>query len=165
MLFFPWALWPGILYFAVHTNSTTMIQRIQSLWMLFSALSIALMGKLSLATGTTTNGALQSLFVAERLHLLIISIFLMVLPLIAIFLFKNRTAQKKLIWLHLLLCLLMVLFCWMAVGAFEKVTPAFQSMRYGLGITLPVVAIVFDVLAFRGIRADEKLIKSVDRLR
>lgn len=142
-----------------------MIQRIQSLWMLLAALAIALMGKLPLAKGTAADGTVQTLFVAERLHLLIISIFLMVVPLISIFLYKNRTAQKKLIWIHLLLCLLMVLFCWMAVGAFENVNPPFQASRYGLGITLPVIAMVLDIMAYRGIQADEKLIKSVDRLR
>ena len=37
--------------------------------------------------------------------------------------------------------------------------------NYGIGLILPSLAILFIILAIRGIRNDEKLIKSADRLR
>ena len=38
-------------------------------------------------------------------------------------------------------------------------------VSYGIGAYLPVVAIAFLLLAFRGIKKDEDLVKSIDRLR
>jgi len=40
-----------------------------------------------------------------------------------------------------------------------------QSGSYSLGALLPFAIIVFFILAARGIRKDQKLVKSLDRLR
>jgi hypothetical protein len=143
-----------------------MIQRIQSLWLLLSALIILSLSRLSIFTGTSGDGTVHTLMTAERLHLMILAIFLIILPLITIFLFKNRVAQKKIIWIHILLNLLMILFFYLAKDAFmDKLPMGFTSSRYGLGVAIPAISIVFDVLAYQGIRADEKLIKSADKFR
>jgi hypothetical protein len=142
-----------------------MIQRIQSLWLLLSSASFLLLSRLPIATGIKPEGSTLKLMVAERLHLMLLSIALLVLPLITIFLFKNRVGQKKLIWVHTLLSILMVVFFWLAKDTFTDVEPPFISSAYGIGVVVPVIAIVFNVLAYRGIRADEKLIKSADKFR
>ncbi len=142
-----------------------MIQRIQTIWMLLSGLVFLLLARLPIYTGITIDNTTIVLMTAERLHLMILSIFLVVMPLIAIFLFKNRSAQKKILWLHIMLCLLMVLFFWMAKDAFINVDPAYERTQYGFGVAVPVFSLIFDILAYRGIRKDEKLIKSADKLR
>jgi predicted branched-subunit amino acid permease len=40
-----------------------------------------------------------------------------------------------------------------------------QPQNYGIGVLLPSIAILFIVLAIRGIRSDERLVKSTERLR
>jgi len=40
-----------------------------------------------------------------------------------------------------------------------------QTENYGLGVILPSLSVLFVILALRGIRSDEKLIKSAERLR
>jgi succinate-acetate transporter protein len=40
-----------------------------------------------------------------------------------------------------------------------------QTENYGLGVILPSLSVLFVILALRGIRNDEKLIKSAERLR
>jgi hypothetical protein len=40
-----------------------------------------------------------------------------------------------------------------------------ERIDYGLGMYLPVIALAFTFLANRGIKKDEDLVKSVDRLR
>jgi len=142
-----------------------MIQRIQSVWLLLSSGSFLLLSRLPLASGIKPDGSTLKLMAAERLHLMLLSIVLLVLPLITIFLFKNRVGQKKLIWVHTLLSVLMVTFFWLAKDAFTAVEPPFTSSAYGIGVVVPVIGIVFNVLAYRGIRADEKLIKSADKFR
>lgn len=143
-----------------------MIQRIQSVWMLLSALSIVLLSQLGIYHGVTPEGSKETLMAAQRMHLMILALVLIVLPIIAIFLFKNRQAQKKLTFLHILLNLLTLLFFWMAKDAFDSDTPSrFAESYFGIGVGIPVLSIIFDVLAYRGIRADEKLIKAADKFR
>lgn len=142
-----------------------MIQRIQSVWLLLSSLSILLLAKFSIYTGTKGDGTVVKLMTAERLHLMILAVFLLVLPLIAIFLFKNRTGQKKMIWIHILMNLLMFLFFWLAKDAFIGEGSIFTESNYGLAVMAPILSLVFDIMAYKGVRADEKLIKSIDKLR
>ena len=142
-----------------------MIQRIQSVWLLLSSASFLLLSRLPIATGVKTDGSEVKLMADERLHIMLFAIVLLVLPLITIFLFKNRVGQKKLIWVHSLLAILMVTFFWLAKDAFTAVEPPFASSAYGLGVIVPIIGLVFNVLAFRGIRADEKLIKAADKFR
>ena len=40
-----------------------------------------------------------------------------------------------------------------------------RTENYGLGVILPSLAVLFIILALRGIRKDERMIKSADRLR
>jgi uncharacterized membrane protein len=143
-----------------------MIQRIQSVWLLLSALSIVLLSKLPVYVGSLSDGTKKELMAANNLWLMLLSLLMIILPLIAIFLFKNRTAQKKLIWLHFLLNLLLILFFWIIAGKFDsEQVPAFSNSRYGLAPIVPVVSIILDILAYRGIAADEKLIKAADKFR
>lgn len=147
-------------------NIFAMIQRIQSVWMLLSALCIVLLSRLAIYHGVTIEGTKETLMAAQRMHLMILALLLIVIPIITIFLFKNRDAQKKLMFLHIMLNLLTLLFFWMAKDAFDSNTPSrFTESYYGIGVAVPVFSIIFDILAYRGIRADEKLIKAAEKFR
>ena len=51
------------------------------------------------------------------------------------------------------------------VANLSKQTPPVTEGSYWVGAVLPVLSIVFLVLAISGIRRDEKLVRSTDRLR
>ncbi len=143
-----------------------MIQRIQSLWLLLSALVVVLLSRFAVYVGNLGDGAKKELMTAERLHMMIVALLLIIIPVITIFLFKNRPGQKQLIWVHILLNLLMLLFFYIAKGAFlHGQSPPFVSSRYSFAVIVPVISIIFDIMAYRGIRADEKLIKAADKFR
>ena len=89
-----------------------------------------------------------------------------------IFQFKNRRQQIKLAGLN------MVLLTALAAGlvyrfetvkeiAFTMLGGNVEQIRvtYGLGMILPVLSLVCNALALRGIRKDEELVRSADRIR
>jgi len=92
--------------------------------------------------------------------ILIVTIILIGAMLINIFNFRNR---KRQFWLTIglfILSLLNILLYWWKSGV-----PPFESGNYSLGALLSLAIPVFLVIAARGIRKDEKLVKSADRLR
>ena len=83
--------------------------------------------------------------------------------LIAIFLYKNRKRQAMLCSL----CMLLILV-WYAVFAFSAYTCVGlenHSFQAQWTAALPFVSDIFIWLARRGIIADEKLVRSMDRIR
>ncbi|WP_235299151.1 DUF4293 domain-containing protein [Portibacter marinus] len=144
-----------------------MIQRIQTIFLfLASACFFGLFG-LPLATSET---AMAGLF-ADRVYNIFDNPILIgvtciggVLALIAIFLFKNRPLQKKLGYGTLTLAILFIIVAiWLVVQDTESELTSNIDERLGLG--LPLLAIFFVLFANRYIGKDEKLVKSMDRLR
>lgn len=92
-----------------------------------------------------------------------------------IFMFKNRKRQLLISRLNLLLTILVAAGLWafyymgtgLAADAMADVASegAEVAVRMGLGLYLPTAAVLFILLAIRGIRNDENLVKSLDRLR
>lgn len=76
--------------------------------------------------------------------------------------FKNRLLQMKLGALN---SLFMAGTIASAVIFSNQFTKAFQGGNYGLGLWLPGIAVVCNLLANRFIRRDEKLVRDSDRLR
>jgi peptidoglycan/LPS O-acetylase OafA/YrhL len=91
------------------------------------------------------------------------------LALFCIFLFKNRKLQFRLTILNIFLSLAAIALQYFEVqDAANKIQSAGQqisSASYLPGAFLPVLIFIFLILAARGIYKDEKLIKSLDRLR
>ena len=76
--------------------------------------------------------------------------------------FKDRVLQMKLGALN---SLFMAGTIAAAVVFSNQLTKAFQGGTYGLGLWLPGIAVVCNLLANRFIRRDEKLVRDSDRLR
>ena len=89
-----------------------------------------------------------------------------IVPFLTIFLYKNRPMQLRLAHLASLMNLGYVVYLFFAVDAInEQVFDNSLRVLHQAGFYMPVIAIVFCFLGVRGIKRDEALIKSLDRIR
>ncbi len=146
-----------------------MIQRIQSVWLFLAAM---LNGLLFLFPLYRYNfpGLVYSPWqyegVRNYMPLFIIAAVITLLPLVAIFFYKDRKRQKGTAWLSVIGIFAFIALMLMRISNLKNGTPAVAHFEYVLpGVLVTVGALVLEVLALRGIQKDEKLIKSLDRLR
>jgi hypothetical protein len=115
---------------------------------------------------TPLNSAELFMGAKNYFPLLIFAALCTVLPMITIFMFGNRKRQKSMIWLSVLCCAAFIGLMLMHISELRNAVPAPAGDSYMVpGALLPVLSIICLFLAFSGIRKDEKLIRSVDRLR
>lgn len=141
-----------------------MIQRIQSLWLMLSALCAALIMFVPVFSGAAADGLVKIFSIRENLILLLIVVLSIVIPFINIFLFKNRGLQKKLIIINMILSVLTVVTEYFSVDKFKQTFGITQG-TWEISAILPFFIILFLVFAFRGIRKDEKLLSESNRMR
>lgn len=146
-----------------------MIQRIQSLYLLLAAAAgvatwFMNIWKAVLSDGTLTYFKAQSSFLVFVVYMLIVA-----LAFFCIFLFKNRKLQFRLTVLNIFLAIASI-----ALQYFEVLSTAnklqeggkhISDSSYLPGAFLPILILILLFMAARGIYKDEKLIKSLDRLR
>jgi len=102
----------------------------------------------------------------DTLYLTIVLGLVSVMAFVTIFLYKRRKVQIKLIRFNLLLNIVyLALIFFYYVPELESLTMTDADYIREPGIYLPIVSVVFLVLANRFIMKDEKLIRSADRLR
>ncbi len=157
-----------------------MIQRIQSIWLLLSGISLfglflfpylMYSNPVGLGKSIYVTGVFSSLNNVETkessfLLLTIATVVLALIPILIIFLFKDRKLQLKLILLQVILvCLLAVGMWFSASGIWDMNNEDIKVSNIGVGYFILPISILFLSFAIRGIRNDEKLIKSADRLR
>lgn len=139
-----------------------MIQRIQSLWLLVAAVCAALTYKFSFYSGNKTGKNNVSVFdnLTASSHVLLL-VFTGVLAggcLIIIFLYKDRKTQ---LWLSVAAAALSVINLIIYFGQIKKYESGNISLTAILSFAIPLLLL----LAARAIWKDEKLVKSLDRLR
>ena len=155
-----------------------MLQRVQTIWLFSATAAIFSLFLFPYLQIYNLNGSFRALKVTgieesiggqivqtePFLALTIATVILGLIPFITIFLFKNRSLQIKLCYLSITSILgfsfWLVQTAKQALGAITL-----QSENYGLGVILPSLSVFFMILALRGIKKDEKIIKSADRLR
>jgi hypothetical protein len=88
-----------------------------------------------------------------------------VLPIATIFLYKKPAIQLHAIrFTFLLVTILLALVFFYYNEQIEKAID-FRSLSYDFGIYIPLINMLFLLLAMRGIRSDINKIRSIDRLR
>lgn len=151
-----------------------MIQRVQSIYFFLASMAAGALLMPSMAlykyalpgTGLTPMLMPKVLTATNFIPLLLIAVVMAILPLIAIFMFKDRKRQRGFAIISILSSISFYTVMMMRVGSIRNSVPAPVSDSYGIvGVVLPVLAIVFLALALRGIRADNKLIRDAERLR
>ena len=88
---------------------------------------------------------------------------LMILTLLVIFLFKQRKMQIILTRMSYILILGLIVLLYLNIDKIPEGLGA--TIEYGIGLYVPVAALAFNFLASRAIKNDEKLVRSLDRLR
>lgn len=141
-----------------------MIQRIQSLWLLIVALAAFATYTLTLYKGKLADGSERLFLLADSLLLAIIIVAIGALAMVCIFLFKNRKLQFRLSVLGVIFSIGFLFLEYLKAEEF-KTANNIMSGSYQPGALLPVIMIIFFILAARGIYKDERLVKSLDRLR
>jgi hypothetical protein len=155
-----------------------MLQRIQSIYLLLASLAIYALFFFPLVHNVYVGGKPLTIMVTgvfqdmngQLTHtqfftaLTAVTAVIGLIPLIIIFLYKNRKQQVALCYSTMLV--VVGLTFWMA----QTVKPIMgdaqiDSHNWGIGLLLSSVSMIFLVMAVKGVQRDEKLVKSADRLR
>jgi|SRR5690606_14789112 len=157
-----------------------MIQRIQSVWLflasaaifalfLFPYLQYSDIGGVGQALKVTGKfRGLEGQAIREELFIFqtIATVLLGFFPLYIIFRYKDRRLQIQLIILEVVLVVLFGFWLYTAASSALSEARQFLSARnIGVGFFLLPICIIFLLMAMGGIRKDEKLIRSAERLR
>ena len=155
-----------------------MIQRIQSLYLVavVALMATALFTPLAyFAAGSNVYELFAFELVSQAdaaasqstMYMGVVVALATIIPLITIFLYKNRMLQIRLCAVELVLLLgaqvFMALYYYLSNRMFEQLEFHTQGIR--IAIIFPFVAIILDYLALRAIFKDEMLVRSLDRIR
>lgn len=154
-----------------------MIQRIQTLYLLLIVALTGLALWLPLAdftvgadTYTLTAFGLKDasgVTLQPALYLGVALAAACLLPLVTIFLFKRRLVQIRLCAVELVLLIgaevMMGIYFYLCNRYFSG--GEFYSHTFKISLIFPLVCLIFDFLALRAVFRDEKLVRSLDRIR
>ena len=138
-----------------------MIQRLQSLWLLFAAGFDAVTFRFPFYKGDWSRDTIYQIVDLDArttTWFTILTILSAALALITIFLFKNRKLQLRLTYLGIFITAVLLTLYFIEVGHFNDGTISLWAIFY-------FAILVCFILAARGILKDQKLIRSMDRLR
>jgi hypothetical protein len=110
---------------------------------------------------TAGNNATE--LIDNSLVLQVLIIIIPVLALVTIFLFKKRTIQILLSGILIALISFFIIVC--GFYGYQIITKYNGELVPGVKMVLPLIMLILAILAFRGIKKDDQLVKSYDRLR
>ena len=131
-----------------------MIQRIQSIYLLVAAISMTL-----ISFKVPVYNLNETLFMAQDdTKMFVLTIVGAIFSLLGLFMFKNRKFQMKLIRLTVLIQMIIGIRIFMLFNKFEVVLN--NSFLFLMAFTLIAL-----IMAYRGVKKDDDLVRSVDRIR
>ncbi len=159
-----------------------MLQRIQTMYLSLSVISLALLLFFPLAAFYSEQLGSYRFYITgirDMTHagvvpfpawyfspLMVVALTVAVMATYTISLYKSRPKQIQLTNIAIMLNILLILgILYLYIPLIKKNTGIEPEYAKYLGIYLPVIALMFLVLANRAIKRDEKLIRSSDRLR
>lgn len=137
-----------------------MIQRIQTLYLIMTILlSVLFLTGRMIVIEKDAEVIHQGMIVPLAVTAALIAL----ISAVSIFLYKNRKQQMKLA--IILIILSSVLTAALVIYGFILTSQNGGRIRLNLSIILPFPMIITSLLAYRGIKKDEELVRSYDRLR
>lgn len=143
------------------------LQRIQSVWLLVAAVCTLLfcflpVASLSMTALDATSDSATLIQLSDNWALLAVGIVTALLVIVNIFSFKDTRKQKRMTIIGIIL--MAVLGCCAAFMVYH-VSSINAEIEWLGSMLLLLGAIIFSILAYRGIVHDEKLLRAADRLR
>ncbi|HLK28805.1 MAG TPA: DUF4293 domain-containing protein [Puia sp.] len=143
-----------------------MLQRKQTIWLLLAFACGFLTLKFSFFSGHRSldlNNPKITYLTAigngyNNIAILILTVAIFIAALISVFLYKNRKLQLRIVLASLVVSLLNIFL-------YYRGTQKFADGTYSLTAIFALLIPIFLLLAAMGIYKDEKLVKSMDRLR
>ncbi len=162
-----------------------MIQRRQTIFMLLSVIITALLFFTPLMSFNANGEVMRftifgiknpietmSFSATYTWPLVVLTILMTVAPLVTIFLYKKRELQVRLCRLNMLVNIIFIglVFIYYESDVMSVIFAVENDIytldvAYFIGMAFPLVNLVLEILAIRGIKKDIELLKSVDRLR
>jgi hypothetical protein len=157
-------------HFVIFAKKRIMIQRVQTAFLVVSALLLSMLFRFPLAD-ISYGGELYQFTIeginkaGEQVYngipLIIFLSIILLLHIFVIFSYKKRILQMRVLGFTIILLLgLFGLFFYFAYSGFEGAAASFR-----IPVSFPVIAAILDYLAIRNIGKDEALIRSINRLR
>ncbi len=168
-----------------------MIQRVQSIYLLLAAALMATFLFLPIAQFDTPDGIYSftaqgvSTVMAETAPVstpesgaaiaqteiftptwgvFVLGAVISVLALITIFLYKNRPTQARICMINAFFIVTLYIIIFLSGYTFHEELAATQ-ISWSANIIIPFVALVLDIIAYKAINKDERLVRSLDRIR
>ncbi|WP_432671881.1 DUF4293 domain-containing protein [Flavobacterium sp. SM2513] len=139
-----------------------MLQRIQTIYLILAAVVTGVLPFVFPLWKQVIGAATVDFYFMQEMSYVALFGLSTTLSIVSIMTFKKRQNQFVMGRLNIILNLiLLVLFVYRLL----TVSGETSVSEKGIGMFLPIVAIVFLVLANKAIKKDEDLVKSVDRLR
>jgi hypothetical protein len=135
-----------------------MIQRIQTIWLLLASAFAFFTMRLPFFVGANPEVNGGEFNATANIIILILTSVLGTLCLFTIFIFKQRKLQ---LWLTILAIVISGLNIYLYFNSKKSYPASHQHLASALAFLIPI----FLILAARGIYKDQKLIKSMNRLR
>ena len=171
-------------------NRYIMIQRIQSIYLLLAAALMATFLFCPIAQFTTPDGIYSftsqgvSTVMAEPAAIpaeagaaitqtsvftptwgiMALGAVIALLAVVAIFLYKNRPTQARICMINAFFLVTFYIIIFLSGYTFHEDLAA-TATSWSACVVIPFVALVLDILAYRAINKDERLVRSLDRIR
>lgn len=155
-----------------------MIQRIQSVYLLFAAIVIFALYFFPFAHSVPVSGVpstikvtgiyqetAQGLTITQPFTVLtVVTALVGLVPIVLIFLFRNRKMQTTLCYLAIFV---IIGFSFWVASTVKAQTGGFEmtANNFGVGALLSSISIILLIMAAKAIQRDDKLVRSADRLR
>lgn len=152
--------------FAIPKKENNMWQRIQTLYLAISTILMAVMLFSVKATVPGADGAaIETYKYLTYIPYAILIIIIILLDILALTTYRFRVFQYRTAVLSALVTL--GLQIWLGIEFFVNLHAGAEGSRlvYKLNVVFPLVSVILDALAARGILADELLVESTYRLR
>ena len=95
----------------------------------------------------------------------VVLVVIMLIAAVEMFMYKNRMLQMKLGMINsVLIVVVLGVLMWLIFTGQDEWLPSIAG-KFGAGLFMPALAMVFNRMAIRSIKKDEDLVRSVDRIR
>ncbi len=144
-----------------------MIQRIQTVWLLLAMACAVLL--LYFPVWQIFDGGIEGgmdvVGAGTHFFLLPFAPILFIFHSIAIYSFKNRKRQLNFCNIDILLFIIYLIAVLIILQTENQIFSDFHLGDFRFGALLPIIGIILNLMAKRGIKKDEELVRSMDRLR